>query len=381
MKRLCIGASVALLTAMTLGSGAAAATPAWRLQTVKAPAGATDADLRGVSCPAATACTTVGVYLVNFTSGGPTAAGWDGTRWKAQRVAATVPTQLGGVSCVASTQCVAVGSSYDMSTFSSAPAAAVWNGTKWTGKKVPVPATATGGGTLNGVSCASATACVAVGSVSVAGSVPLAASWNGTRWKLSKPHAPKASPSSEFWGVSCATSTSCVAVGESYDASGTNSVPMAQVWNGSSWTVQTVPTPAHAFAVQLNSVSCSAAASCTAVGYYHLNSGSGTITPLIERWNGTSWTVQTSGVAVGVLWGVSCAASSTCMAVGGLVGAAAIAQQWDGTTWVAKTVPTPAGASNPGLRSVSCTAANACTAVGSANASSGHLQDLVERFS
>jgi hypothetical protein len=54
-------------------------------------------------------------------------------------------------------------------------------------------------------------------------------------------------------GVSCASSSFCEAVG--YDDTSSDSV-LAETWNGTSWTVQSTPTPANDGEVSLNAVSC-----------------------------------------------------------------------------------------------------------------------------
>jgi hypothetical protein len=70
-------------------------------------------------------------------------------------------------------------------------------------------------------------------------------------------------------------------------------------------------------------VSCASSTTCTAVGFYFLNSNEGAPTAtLAERWNGTSWgrevTPNASIPQVGgsSLHAVSCVSSVTCLAVG-----------------------------------------------------------------
>jgi hypothetical protein len=183
--------------------------------------------------------------------------------------------------------------------------------------------------------------------------------------------------------VSCTSSTACIAVGESWNTRRTNTVSLAESWNGRAWTNQALPAPPNSFAAQLNSVSCTPSpVSCSAVGYYHLGRRAGPLTPLVERWDGESWSVQTAAHTVGAFWGVSCTSATACTAAGGLgTGITPLAERWDGASWTSQVVAIPAGTFAVGFFAVSCTAANECTAVGSDNVSSGHLQALVERFS
>jgi hypothetical protein len=67
--------------------------------------------------------------------------------------------------------------------------------------------------------------------------------------------------------VSCTSATNWTAVGYYYCASG-STVTLAEQWNGTTWTVEVTPSPAGADESPLNSVSCTAASTCTAVGEY-----------------------------------------------------------------------------------------------------------------
>ena len=62
-----------------------------------------------------------------------------------------------------------------------------------------------------------------------------------------------------------------------------------ELWNGTSWKLQSTPSPAGAKDAELNGVWCASASACTAVGDYYT---SVTRTTLAERWNGTSWAIQ-----------------------------------------------------------------------------------------
>src|SRR5262249_33183962 len=74
-----------------------------------------------------------------------------------------------------------------------------------------------------------------------------------------------------------------------------------------SWSIQSVPAPQAANG-QLFSVSCASSSSCMGVGFY-IDSMS-VQKMLSEVWNGTSWTLKTvpmrGGTVYGFLHGVSC---------------------------------------------------------------------------
>ena len=90
-------------------------------------------------------------------------------------------------------------------------------------------------------------------------------------------------------------------------------------WDGSAWTIEPAPAnPPGSHVSILDAVSCTSAASCTAVGA-SLYVSSPTSRTLAERWNGSTWTVQQTAFPPRrkVLNALSCTSASTCTAVGG----------------------------------------------------------------
>jgi hypothetical protein len=94
-------------------------------------------------------------------------------------------------------------------------------------------------------------------------------------------------------------------------------LPTAMWWNGATWTRTKVAGPSgHSQVTELFDVSCPSAISCTAAGQQvYTSTPAG---PLVEVWNGTSWsdtpTARLRGV--GQFFGVSCTAPTACTAVG-----------------------------------------------------------------
>jgi hypothetical protein len=186
--------------------------------------------------------------------------------------------------------------------------------------------------------------------------------------------------------VSCTAATACTAVGDYLNSSNTD-LTLAERWNGSSWAIQPTPNPAGAEGSVLSGVSCTAATACTAVGYYDNSSFGNPALTLAERWNGSSWTIQPTpnpaGATQSVLSGVSCTAATSCTAVGYYATSSGgddltLAEHWNGTRWAIQPTPTPAGARLSYLNGVSCTAATTCTAVGAYI--SGNGLTLAERY-
>jgi hypothetical protein len=127
--------------------------------------------------------------------------------------------------------------------------------------------------------------------------------------------------------VSCASASACVAVGAS--ASGA-----AQTWliveAGGNLVMMESPPPVPASTESaLNGVSCGATA-CTAVGVYK---ESGVYKPLVDRWNGSSWSRQEApspaSSSANAMLGVSCPTTTTCVAVGE-AGAKPVVETWNG---------------------------------------------------
>ncbi len=173
-------------------------------------------------------------------------------------------------------------------------------------------------------------------------------------------------PTASWWGVVPASAAACTAVGQDFGAA----APLAERWDGTSWTIETTPNPKPGTAASLlQGVSCASASAVHRRGrlgqHASANPPGQFNSPLAEVWDGTSWTilptVNPDPGGSGHLTGVSCTSSTSCMAVG--TGPAD-----PGTTGTGPPGPTQ-DAANSGqgaaLDGVSCTSATACTAVGS----------------
>jgi sugar lactone lactonase YvrE len=183
-----------------------------------------------------------------------------------------------------------------------------------------------------------------------------------------------------FAGVSCTSASACTAVG-TYDGNS-----MTQRWNGSNWSIQETPTPSGGTAPVPTGVSCASSSACTAVGSY--KNGSAVFVPLAEGWNGSAWAVQTipspGGAKESRLESVSCPSASACTAVGYYKNSAStlvtLAERWNGTEWTVQTTPNPSGAKESIEEGVSCPSTSACTAVGNYQNSGGTSVPLAESW-
>ncbi len=360
-----VGYSIKKLTGANLTLIEAWNGTAWKIQKTPKSAGATASELNGMSCSAADACTAVGDSPDSSGSEETLVEAWNGTSWKIQKTPNPTNTFLEGVSCSAADECTAVGNEYI-----SDPLAEAWNGTAWKIQTTPSPAGAIES-ELDAVSCISASACTAVGFYedSSGTEVTLSETWNGTAWKIETTPNPAGATGSSLNAVSCSGASACTAVGNYGNSSGVG-VTLAEVWNGTAWSIQTTPNATGAIGSSLNAVSCSGASACTAAGDY--GSSSGYEVTLAEAWNGTAWKIETTpnptGATGSYLYGESCSGAGACTAVGWYFNSSdvelTLAEAWNGTAWSIQTTPNPAGSTDSQLDGVSCSAASACEAVG-----------------
>ncbi len=311
-------------------------------------------------------CMAVGSKVISGADS-PLTETWNGEAWVVQPVATpreASGSELDGDSCAARTSCLAVGF-YGQGT-SELTLAEVWSGREWSVQSTPNPTGATHS-RLNAVSCSGTSACTAVGYSDGTSRTAIAERWNGTTWSLQTVPGPSGALSAEFEGVACASASFCIAAGRYTESLGTIRA-LSATWNGSTWSLQAVPSPSGSSRDVLLDVSCSEAEACTGVGGY--SESSGVQATLVERWNGTRWSVQATPnparSAASVLQNVACSSSSSCMAVGDWINGArtvTLAESWNGVEWTVETTLNPATSSFVVLWGVACTT-EACRAVG-----------------
>ena len=214
------------------------------------PEGNNPVRLNGVSCPETTNCYAAG----EFDLGGPGQPDalilhWNGTKFSLSYPGNTTSVSyLFGISCVSAPNCTAVGRLQTVYPSAGPVESFVtrWNGTKWSRASSPSPGD--GLSELNGVACTSTTQCAAVGDMATpAGGRTLAEQGSGKVWsQVTSANAGPPATASSLTGVSCRSASSCVAVGNSELQSGTpaeHENTLAEKWNGTSWTIVAGPTP------------------------------------------------------------------------------------------------------------------------------------------
>jgi hypothetical protein len=297
-----------------------------------------------------------------------------------------LPNNMQGVACLSATSCEMVGSDYDQVSEVTMPLAEALSGSSWALQTLANQDIQTYSA-LNSVACASSTKCEAVGAYTVINGdgvnmpapsfLTLAEEWNGTTWSIQTTPEIKGRSNLTLYSVACAGADFCEAVG-SYTDKSYNYQILAEVWNGSTWTPQTTPSLSGASYGGLSSISCVSATSCEAVGGY-TSSVTEKSVPLAEIWNGTTWTAQTLSKINGSLTSVTCLSSTDCEAVGSTA-TKAIAESWNGAQWTKQATPAIPVATTADLSGVSCPTSSACEAVGSQTDSSGDTTSLAEGY-
>ncbi len=336
----------------------------WSIMRGPAPPAHTHADLYGISCTSASDCTAVGSWTRNSrqptTLPPPTRTlveHWNGSTWSIVK-SPNLPmpsNSLSAVACTRTSGCIAVGASGNSNESHLRTLVERWNGSQWVIVNSPNPVGATYS-FLSSISCTSPSDCVAAGEYFLGGHPQvqnriLIEHWNGSAWTVVASPEPPGSTASHLSGVACTAESNCVALGtKSYphrkgdSYGGPRDYTLTEHWNGSSWAIVSSPNPPGPPADGLASVACTSASDCTAVGV------GGRLTPpgspdgastLVERWNGSAWSIvrSPSPSANSDLNQVACISSSDCTAVGGFgnlgnpESPSTLVEHWNGSAW------------------------------------------------
>jgi photosystem II stability/assembly factor-like uncharacterized protein len=303
---------------------------------------ATPGPFDAISCATSSTCLAGGGGAVVATNDG-------GTTWAVKSVPSSLAT-LSGISCPSATSCIAVGATTGGT---GAVAATTNGGTTWTAQSVP-----SGTGALSGVSCPSTTACLAVGSAG--GDTVVATTNGGATWAAK----PALAGVATLLGVSCPSTTVCTAVGSAAPTGSCKPFPSCRTQpliatttdGGTTWAEQSY-NQGQDEGGTFSGVSCPSTAECTAVGdavlvganvegiAITLSSGTCAMGP---GCNQLDYLSSTTG-----LTGVSCPTTSICTAVGN--GQIAVAGP---ASWAVQSAPVDS------VEAVSCPSGSDCLAGG-----------------
>jgi len=223
----------------------------------------------------------------------PAAEHWDGSAWTlvGTPFEGLGESALGGVAAITAGDVWAVGHWQPAKETDTAfhTLTEHWDGLAWS--IVPSPTVAqSGSNTLIGVSAASTGDVWAVGYYFDANGVrrTLAEHWDGGKWSLVPTPDPGGS-SDALLGVRAVSATDVWAVG--FTSAGYGYAPLILRYDGASWTqVPAAPDPGSPEGV-LAAVDAASSADVWTVGYHVVG---GDVRTLVERFDGSSWTVQPS---------------------------------------------------------------------------------------
>ncbi|MFN2581818.1 MAG: hypothetical protein ABR498_03645, partial [Candidatus Dormibacteria bacterium] len=337
----------------------------WHLVDAPDPPGALNTSPSGIACASSSTCITVGLYSVTGGGSAPFSEGWDGSSWSLLNTPIPTGEQFGGfrgVACAGSDDCLAVGWSYAGG--NNTTLTEHWDGSAWT------VVAAVADAQFNGISCGIG-GCWAVGTTEPASGSPqpFAAQWNSTAqsWSIASVQAPPGDQSAELDGVACAAATVCWAVGKVQPLFAPGFTPLMEQLSGGAWSVAPGGVPPSTLG-GLSGAACVSASSCYAVGS---TTSSGGTAPLIEQWNGTLWTESSvaapSGAATSGLAAISC--TSDCWTVGDAQPSTtyieALLYRLNGSTWGQSSFPPSIGTNVNTLGGISCLSSFVCVSVGS----------------
>jgi hypothetical protein len=309
---------------------------AWTATVAPVPGDANPSDhnvvLQSVSCGSDGTCAAIGQYLgadiedpspvIETLSGGT----WSATAPPVPADAGTlrIPTMLSGVSCASAGACVVIGSYTGTSDYGALVE------TLSAGQWVPIDAPSPGQlVSLNAVSCIASGTCVVVGSFGDSGPLPhgLIDTLSGGTWNTQEAPSPGGDGGTvTFTSVSCASDDTCAAVGD-YAASANAYLPFADSLVGGTWSTTAIPFPDDAatgnFGTFPGPVSCAPDLHCTVVGSYYVSVGAYPFA-YIASTSGGAWSsiraplpAGASGANTSWVSLISCPSSVLCFGLGG----------------------------------------------------------------
>jgi hypothetical protein len=290
------------------------------------------AELNALDCPSASACFVLG-ETGRSAHHGLLALRWHNRHWSAMRLPALPGRsladstyQLGGLSCPSTRMCIATGVVQAPTAPTSTqpvirPLLLRWNGRRWSSVRSPLTS-----GALRSVSCASATACTAVGFTATKSPGPAVLRLHAGHWTQVR-FGPRASGvlGAGLTSISCPTANSCLATGVT-DMTGphdavTRVVDLRQTRGGWSTTLPPLPRLPRGdhpndLTDSLTALSCGAPGSCLGVGTWINDRGDGTSGSMSLAFRSTSPHPIAKSRAGSSPTSVSCPTTAFCLVAG-----------------------------------------------------------------
>jgi hypothetical protein len=322
---------------LVTGSGSS-----WNAATAPLPANAgsnPDVYLDSVACPSVSACTIAGTYTDSSGDQQGLLITESGVSWTATQM----PMPSGGsfisgfgtslnsdldIACPSASACVVTGDYLD-SADSEEGLLVTGSGASWTAMQMPVPSGGNDGMPVlffwPPVACASASACVVVGTYkdSAGNSQDMFVTGSGTSWTATQMQVPTDSdvnnglPSNSIDGIACPSASQCVTVvGFTGDGS------QATVFTGldASWTASNVPLPTMSGGLDEEGPTACGSAACATVVASDVTASS-VNDAFILAGSGSSWPAYSVPLPgdngeTGAIYGIACTSASSCAAIG-----------------------------------------------------------------
>jgi len=254
--------------------------------------------LRSVSASSATDAWAVGFTMIARHDYGTLIEHWNGSAWSVNSLDSITGFAAGltGVVDLSSTDAWAVGEG------SSGGLIEQWNGGSWSPVTLPDPAFTPSSD--DAISADSPTDIWVVGSSinpTTEATIPETLHYNGSTWSVVPAAQPSGQSSATLGSVTAISPSDVWAVGEyTGTTSAAGGSTLIEQWTGSAWKI--VPSPTPGAYPSLTGVAARSATDVYAVGTNLPSVNGGPEQAMILRWNGGTWSVDSSGVFTGELF-------------------------------------------------------------------------------
>ncbi len=283
---------------------------------------------------------------------------------------------LYSVSCLTPSFCVAAGSDTSSSGVQ-LPLAEIYNGSLWVDSSTQTPP-GSQNAIFNSITCISPSSCVAVGTYadSSGNYNTLIESYSGSGWQIDPSPNPAVGGQNTLWGISCAGTSYCMTAGGGMGSSAYQNIALESFDGGQSWNstssapIEVGPNGGITTNNDFDGVTCLGESNCLVSGFYE--NSSNISQAIVEIYSG-SWalgSVQNPSSSDGQVfpWSIGCESSNLCFLVGGYQSGSAeenlIEESTNqGSTWSAQTNVN--SSTYNFLYGISCAVSGYCIAVGS----------------
>jgi hypothetical protein len=368
--------------ALSAAPASAAIRCSWSISPSVSPG--SQSKLSGISADSTNDAWAVGSYLGSSGSQQVLIEHWNGTTWALSqpRPAGASSNSFAAVSADSPKDAWAVG--YDYPGCCIEPLIEHWNGSTWVGTPTPFVNNAYGA-YFNAVVALSPTNVWAVGAILTSNNgntQGLIEHWDGTEWSIVA--TPNASTSEDTLTSISAVNAYDIWIGGVYATSTGLQKTLAEQWNGAAWSIVTTRDETSS-SNTINALGALGTNDVWATGDYY-NSSVGKFRTLVQKWDGSTWALQTSGNIASDetdLAGIAAVSPTEILALGSYVGTykETFAEWYDGSGARLTTTLNPGTYGNYfAAGSPIPQTSDAWAAGGTLSAGGAAAQTLIERF-